>query len=232
VFDLRTTGLLRGHEDAWNGTGLNPRACSTFQVRRGDFLYAELLASVTFALVAYYDFKDRMVSDWVWVFAIAGGVAMLVERPDLLVLSLEKVGVLGALGAASILLGFFGQADGLTIVALAVGTSYWSPLPQLFAGAAVAIVHIFFTVLRNGSFKFEKLMPVEEAIKQNVWIPLEVTCEGKTVELDSSPEKAWDQLKEYLGRNAVAKTSYGVPLAGYFAIGYIVAVGALLLGLP
>jgi len=191
-------------------------------------LYAEILASITFALVAYQDFRERMVSDYVWIPAIVAGVVMLWERPDVWVFSLAKVGIFGALGALSIIFGIFGQADGLTIIAMAVGTSTFSPLPQMLAGALVAIAHICYLLVRHGSLKIEKTMPVEEAIKQNVWIPLEVTCDGRTVELDASPEKAWDSLEGYVGKNATVKTSYGVPFAGYLAVGYLLAFGALL----
>jgi hypothetical protein len=191
-------------------------------------LYAEILASITFALVAYQDLRERMVSDYVWIPAILAGVVMLWERSDVWVLSLAKVGVFGALGALSIILGLFGQADGLTIIAMAVGTSTLSPVPQMFAAAMVAIAHILYLAIRHGSLKIEKTMAVEEAVKQNVWIPLEVTCDGQTVELDSSPEKAWNALEGYLGRGATVKTSYGVPFAGYLAIGYLAAFVALL----
>jgi hypothetical protein len=191
-------------------------------------LYAEILASITFALVAYQDLRERMVSDYVWIPAILAGIVMLWERPDVWVLSLAKVGVFGALGALSIILGLFGQADGLTIIAMAVGTSTFSPIPQMFAAAMVAIAHILYLAIRHGSLKIEKTMAVEEAAKQNVWIPLEVTCDGQTVELDSSPEKAWNALEGYLGRGATVKTSYGVPFAGYLAIGYLAAFVALL----
>jgi len=197
--------------------------------RREDTrLYAEILASITFALVAYQDFRERMVSDYVWIPAIVAGVVMLWERPEVWVFSLAKVGIFGALGALSILLGLFGQADGLTIIAMAVGTSTLSPIPQMFAAAVVAIGHILFLAVRHGSLKIEKIMPVEEAVKQNVWIPLEVTSEGQTVELDSSPEKAWKALEGYLGKGATVRTSYGVPFAGYLAVGYIVAFAVLL----
>ena len=191
-------------------------------------MYAEILASITFALVAYQDLRERMVSDYVWIPAILAGVVMLWERSDVWVLSLAKVGVFGALGALSIILGLFGQADGLTIIAMAVGTSTLSPVPQMFAAAMVAIAHILYLAIRHGSLKIEKTMAVEEAVKQNVWIPLEVTCDGQTVELDSSPEKAWNALEGYLGRGATVKTSYGVPFAGYLAIGYLAAFVALL----
>ncbi len=196
-------------------------------------MYAELLASITFALVAYQDFRERMVSDYVWIPAILGGVVMLWERPDVWIFSLAKVGIFGALGSLAIILGLFGQADGLTIIAMAVGTSTLSPIPQMFAAAMVAVAHIGYLVIRHGSLKIEKTMPVEEAIKQNVWIPLEVTCDGVVTELESSPEKAWDALQGYLGKNATVKTSYGVPFAGYLAIGYLAAFVVLaLLGLP
>jgi hypothetical protein len=191
-------------------------------------LYAEILASITFALVAYQDFRERMVSDYVWIPAIVAGVVMLWERPEVWVFSLAKVGIFGALGALSIIFGLFGQADGLTIIAMAVGTSVFSPIPQMFAAAVVAMSHILYLAVRHGSLKIEKTMPVEEAVKQNTWIPLEVTCDGQMVELDNSPEKAWNALEGYLGKGATVKASYGVPFAGYLAVGYLVAFVVLL----
>jgi len=195
-------------------------------------MYAEILASITFALVAYQDFRERMVSDYVWMPAIVGGAVMLWERPDVWVFSLAKVGIFGAFGALSIILGVFGQADGLSIIAMAVGTSTYSPIPQMLAAAVVALIHIGYLVIRHGSLKIERVMPVEEAIKQNVWIPLEVTCDGTVTELDGSPEKAWDALQGYLGRGATVKTSYGVPFAGYLAIGYLAAFAAMAILAP
>jgi hypothetical protein len=191
-------------------------------------LYAEILASITFALIAYQDFRERMVSDYVWIPAIVAGAVMLWERPDVWIFSLAKVGIFTALGALSIILGVFGQADGLAIIAMSVGTSTLSPIPQMFAAALVAIGHILYLAVRHGSLKIEKTMPVEEAVNQNVWIPLEVTVDGQTVELESSPEKAWNALESYLGKGATVKASYGVPFAGYLAIGYLAAFVALL----
>jgi len=186
-------------------------------------MYAELLATVTFTLVAYQDFRERLVADWAWVPAAAGAVLMFIERPAIADLLALKLALFVLVGLASIYLGVFGQADGLALMAMPVGVSVLSPMPQLFGGAIVALAHIAYLFVINGFKKLEKTFPVEEAVKQDVWIPLEVTCESQTTELSHSPERAWEELEKFVGRNAVVRASYGVPFAGYLAIGYISA---------
>jgi hypothetical protein len=192
-------------------------------------LYAEILASSTFALVAYQDFRDRMVSDWAWAPAAVGAVVVFLERPELIDLSAAKLGLFALLGLLSVLLGAFGQADGLALAFMSVGTSYLSPLPQLFAASAMALGHILFLYARSGFRKVERTMTVEEALRQNVWIPQEVTSDGKVSKLDHSPEKAWKQLEGYVGKGAVVRATYGVPLSGYLALGYLVGFVYLML---
>jgi hypothetical protein len=194
-------------------------------------LFAEAIASVTFCLVLYQDFKDRLVSDLVWIPAALAVPVMLWEAGTLWWLAAVKLGVLAAAAIVVWAAGFFGEADAVSLAFMGIGTSILSPLPQLVGMSVASISHIFYLVVRHRSFRIERMMTVEEAEKQNVWIPREVEMDGKSVELDPSPEKAWGSLKKFEGTEAVVRGSYGVPLAGYMAIGYIAAFVSLLLNL-
>jgi len=187
-------------------------------------VFAEALASITFALVAYQDFKERMVSDWVW---IPSAIAIPILFWESGWLTAAKLAILAIAALATYLLGIFGQADSVALFFMGIGTSYLSPLPQLIGMSIASLIHISYLALKSGSLRIERFMSVEEAQSQNVWIPREVEADGRRVELSSSPEEAWDSLKKYEGSNARVKVSYGVPLAGYMAIGYIAAFIAL-----
>jgi Flp pilus assembly protein protease CpaA len=194
-------------------------------------VFAEALASFTFILVAYQDFKERMVSDWVWIPAAIAIPVSIWESGNLWWLAASKLSILAVAAIATYFLGVFGQADSIALFFMGVGTSYLSPLPQLIGMSIASLVHISYLALRSGSIRIEKFMSVEEAERQNVWIPREIESEGVRVQLSSSPEEAWDSLKKYEGSNAMVKVSYGVPLAGYMAIGYTAAFIALVLKL-
>lgn len=191
-------------------------------------MYAEALVSLTYMIVAYQDFRERMVSDWVWIPAIVSLPIFLWESHSLWWLSAIKLGIIGAAALASLLLGIFGQADSVALLFMGVGTGFLSPLPQLVGMSVAALAHISYLVVKSGSFKIERVMSLEEAEKQNVWIPRKVEVDGRSVELKGSPEEVWGALKEYEGKNAKVRGSYGVPLAGYMAIGYIAAFLAML----
>ncbi|MEM3361634.1 MAG: hypothetical protein QXV85_10570, partial [Candidatus Bathyarchaeia archaeon] len=61
----------------------------------------------------------------------------------------------------------------------------------------------------------------EEALK-GPWVPKALEYDdGKIVFLPTSPEKALDQVKQCCGKNVRVHCDYGIPLAGYVAVGYI-----------
>ncbi|MEM0117313.1 MAG: hypothetical protein QXV32_02595 [Conexivisphaerales archaeon] len=192
-------------------------------------MFAEALASVTFALVCYQDFKERMVSDWVWIPAIAAVPVSLWESGGSLWLTAVKLGIIGVAALATFLLGIFGQADSISLFFMGIGTSLLSPFPQLLGMSIAALLHISYLIIRAGSLRIEKYMSIEEAEKQNVWIPREIEADGEKIDLSASPEEAWESLKKYEGKNARVKVSYGVPLAGYMGIGYIASFIVMLL---
>ncbi|MDG6928644.1 MAG: hypothetical protein JRN39_00480 [Nitrososphaerota archaeon] len=185
-------------------------------------MFAEALVSVTFALVIYQDFKDRLVADWAWIPAAVAVPVMLYEAGGLWWLAAARLGLVAAIAAVSWAAGLFGEADSIAIAAMGIGSSPFSPLLQFLAASAVALTHMAAMMMKHRSFRMETRMSVEDAAGQNVWIPRKILMGEETVRLDSNPSKAWDSLKDYGGRGATVVASYGVPLAGYMAAGYIV----------
>src|SRR5579875_2359904 len=151
-----------------------------------------------------------MVSDWVWIPAAIAIPVSFWESGNLWWLTASKLAILAVAAVATYFLGVFGQADSIALFFMLVFfladsfafffmgivSGYLSPLPQLICMCIASLVHISYLALRSGSIRIEKFMSVEEAERQNVWIPREVEAEGARVQLSSSPEEAWESLKK------------------------------------
>jgi hypothetical protein len=145
-------------------------------------LLAEAIASISFALVCYQDFKERMVSDLAWLPAVIAVPVAMWEAGPLWWIVVAKIGFLAFVSMVGLLLQAFGEGDAIGLTLMGVGVSTFSPLPQLVAMAVAALLSITILGLRFGTLRVEKVIPLEEAAKQNIWIPVEIIVNGSSVE--------------------------------------------------
>ncbi len=189
----------------------------------GWLLIAEALASITFAIVIYQDFKERMVSDLAWIPAVVSLPVLFYESANDWRLTVFKLIVVAIVAGVSWLIGAFGQADSIALAFMGISTYALSPLPQFILMSVAALVHISWLMIKNRSFRIERTMSVEQALEQSVWIPKRLRFEDKEIQLSTNPEEAWQALDEYKGKKGEVIATYGVPLAAYMGIGYILA---------
>ena len=181
----------------------------------------EVPVCLSMAIIAYQDFRFRLVDDWAFLPAILFIPLAYILTPWALFPALFKAAVLGLLGILVYKLGLTAQADGFTLPLLGLSTGFMSPLPAMVGAGAVAGVHIAYMLIKHGLRGLTRVMSVEEALKNDKWIPKMVEMDGKVVELPMPPEKAWEKLKEFELTGARVHVSFGTPLAGYLALGYL-----------
>lgn len=148
----------------------------------GDKLYAEALASITFAIVCYQDFRERMVSDIAWIPAIVAIPVAFWEAGTLWWVVAAKIGILALVAMLGLLFQAFGEGDSIGLTLMGVGVGILSPLPQLMAMAVFALASISFIMIKHGGIRIEKVLPLEEASSQNIWIPVEIMLDGRSIE--------------------------------------------------
>lgn len=181
----------------------------------------EVPVCFSMAVIAYQDFRFRLVDDWAFLPAVLFIPLAYILMPWTLFPALFKAAMLGLLGILVYKLGLAAQADGLTLPLLGLSTGLMSPLPAIIGAGIVAGAHITYLFVKHGLKGFSRVMSVEEALKNDKWIPRTVEVEGKVIELPKSPEKAWEMLKDFELTEARVHTSFGTPLAGYLALGYL-----------
>lgn len=170
-------------------------------------------------VVAYQDFKYRMVDDRAFLPALAFFPLLYWLSPEMLAPVLMKVAMLGCLGLAIYLLGLAAQADAIILPLLALSSDELSPITTFLFSGIVASAHLIYATCKYK--KFERVVDVEGALMDGTWIPVRVIRDGVEEELPRSPEKAWKKLEEFRGENVKVVVSFGTPLAGYFALGYV-----------
>jgi len=179
----------------------------------------EIPVLASMLIIAYQDFRYRLVDDWAFVPALAFLPILYWLGPEMLVPVLVKAAILGGFGLAIYLFGLAAQADAIVLPLLALSTDELSPIPTFVLSGFVAGIHILYVISKYR--KLERVVDVESALKDDMWIPKKVIREDGEEELPMSPEKAWEKLEEYRGEDVKVLVSFGTPLAGYFALGYL-----------
>ena len=184
-------------------------------------MIADLPVCVSMAIIAYQDFKNRLVDDWAFLPSLIFFPLALLIYPHILTPVIVKALIMGLLGLLVYKLGLAAQADAIILPLLTFSTGALSPLPSFVGAGIVGLTHISYVFLKRGSKGFSKIVSVEDALKDDKWIPRKVILGDVEEELPMPPEKAWDKLREYRDEKAEVLVSFGTPLAGYFALGYL-----------
>ncbi len=179
----------------------------------------ELPVLASMLIIAYQDFRYRLVDDWAFVPALAFLPLLYWLNPEMIVPVLMKAAILGAFGLAIYLLGLAAQADAMVLPLLALSTDRLSPISTFLFAGLIAGMHILYVISKYR--KLERVVDVESALKDDTWVPKKVIKEDGEEELPMSPERAWEKLEEFRGRDVKVVVSFGTPLAGYFALGYL-----------
>jgi hypothetical protein len=186
-------------------------------------VYAQLLLCASFLIASYQDVKNRAVSDLVWIPAIVGTAYIFyydltVATADL-ELEVVRVALIGGIALAFAFFGGIGEADAIAIAFVAADPYPLSPIPALFAGGAVALVHIGYEYI-VGNAKGGQVIPIERFLKEQRWIPKALIKDGVRTEVSSDVNVAREDVEAKQSPGAMVEVSYGVPTAAYLGLGY------------
>ena len=181
-----------------------------------------LLLSITIicagmAIIAYQDFSKREVSDLVLCFPAVGLVILAFYNYRLASIGTLMLIVLLAIGYILYRYGMIAQGDVMTIPL--ISTMIYAMPYIAISMAAVTLAHMVYLGLVQG-WKFKKSVSVEQARRENCWIPESI--DG--VKLNGPPESAYETLAKWENPQSIVEESYGLPLAGYVALGSIIGV--------
>ena len=171
----------------------------------------------TMVLVAYQDFRYREIVDWTYVPSIFFLVLGYGEPwfPQFLV-------AFATLSAASVCLykmGAFSSADAIVLPLLAFDTSVLAPAYSTILSTVPMAFDLLHAFIKYGGL-YKILSP--EDVLRGPWVPKLIEySHGETVPVEGSPEKGLEAVKRVCGENVRVHCSYGIPLAGYLAIGYV-----------
>ncbi len=169
--------------------------------------------SLSYLPVAYQDFKERMVSD---VYLVLPYVSFLVTLYIMNYRAIPYIAMAVLLLAAGWILYKKGLLASGDVVAL----------PLIFSSAYafeyvaimimfVFIIHITWFVSKNG-MKFNRQVNGNIAKKDSKWLPVKVNGQAISGNIDSLYDKLNDEDN--------VEETYGVPLAGYIALGNTVGI--------
>lgn len=186
-------------------------------------MYAQLLLCASFLIASYQDVKDRAVSDLVWIPAIAGTAYIFyydftVTTADFQ-LEVVRVALIGGIAFAFAFFGGIGEADAIAIAFVAADPYPLSPIPALFAGGAVALVHIGYEYM-VGNARGGRVIPIEKFLKEQRWIPKALIKDGVKTEVNRDVNVAREEVEAKQSPGAMVEVSYGVPTAAYLGLGY------------
>jgi hypothetical protein len=182
--------------------------------------------AASFAIAAYQDVRYRAVNDLAWVPALVG-VAWVVYSLHVnasafaLELVVIKVVLIGGIALAFTLLGGIGQADAIALAFISADPYTISPLPALFATAAVALSHIGYE-FAVGNARGEKTIPMAQFLREQRWIPKAIVSDGNRAEVNSDVNLAREEVEAAGKPDATVEVSYGVPTVAYLGVGYVV----------
>jgi hypothetical protein len=196
-------------------------------------LYAQLLIAVSFAIASYQDFKERAVSDLVWIPAVVGTAYVVYSYyafypTQSLEFLLIKIALIGGIALAFAFFGGIGQADAIAIAFVAADPYPLSPVPPLFAAAFVALSHIGYEYA-VGNARGGRTIPMEQFLREQRWIPKAVIANEVRTEVNRDVNVAREEVEAMNLQNASVEVSYGVPTVAYLGIGYVVYLVYLVL---
>ena len=188
-------------------------------------MYAQLLIAASFVFASYQDFKDRAVSDLVWIPAVIGiGYGVYYGYTGFTTAGFEflilKVALVGGIALVFTLLGGIGQADAIAMAAIAGDPNPLSPFVPLFFGAVVALVHIGYE-FAVGNARGGRTIPMDQFLREQRWIPKAIVADGTRTEVSSDVNVAREEVEAANKGDAQVEVKYGVPTVAYLGIGFV-----------
>lgn len=186
----------------------------------------QILMAASFLIAGYQDVKERLVSDLVWVPAIAGVAVALYFYPSQDLFTLVRVGIIGAIALFVTRYGFVGEADGIAFVLVVADPAPLAPLPVLFGIAAVALSHIGYLYVSGLAGK-DKVITISQFRAEARWIPKAVLVGGEKRDVDKNVNISREDVEKIADESALVDVQYGVPTVAYIAGGYIIYLAYL-----
>ena len=187
-------------------------------------MYAQLLIAVSFAIASYQDVKERAVNDLVWIPALVAVVYVAYwyavnETSTEIEFFVVKLALVGGIALAFTILGGIGQADAIALALIAADPYPLSPLAPLFAGSAVALVHIAYEYA-TGNAK-GRTISMEQFLREQRWIPKAIISDGARTPVSADVNVAREEVEAANKPGAEVEVKYGVPTVAYLGLGYM-----------
>lgn len=189
-------------------------------------MIVEILMAISFVIAGYQDFKDRLVSDLVWIPAVVGVVLTLYFLPSEAVLLLVRIAVVGGLAFLVTRLGYLGEADGIAFVLIASVSSFIDLFLLLFTIAGVSLAAIGYLYVTGMAGK-DKVISIQQFRSEARWIPKAIITGGQRQEVDQNVNVSREEVEKITDETAMVEVQYGVPNIEYIAAGYVIFVGIL-----
>jgi hypothetical protein len=183
-------------------------------------LYSQILLAVSLALAGYFDVKERLVSDLLWIPGAVGVVVLFFLLPAEIVPLLIRLGLVGAIGLAFARFGFIGEADAIALVIATSDPSIFSLIYIMLATGVVALLHIASLYLMGFVGK-SRFIPLEQFKAEARWIPKAIVVGGVSSEVKNNVNISREEVEKDAPVGSMIEVQYGVPTVAYIAIGYL-----------
>jgi hypothetical protein len=183
-------------------------------------LYAQILLAASLLIAGYQDVRERLVSDLVWIPALAGAALVFILAPFLWLMLALRLALVGGVSFGFTRYGSIGQADAIALVLVSTDPSPLSPVPILLAGGVVALSHIAFLFFRGYVGK-SRVIPIAQFKREARWIPRAVIINGVKNEVEKDVNISRDSVEKVADENAMIEVQYGVPTVAYIGAGYL-----------
>ncbi len=189
-------------------------------------MFVQILMAFSFLVAGYQDFRERLVSDLVWVPAVIGVVLTLYFLPSQAIDLLIRIAVVGGLAFVITRLGFLGEADGIAFVLIAAVPMPLDLLVLLFAIAGVALSAIGYLYFTGIAGK-DKVISIQQFRSEARWIPKSVIVGSEKTNVSDNVNVSREEVEKITDENAMVEVQYGVPNIEYIAAGYMIFLGFL-----
>jgi hypothetical protein len=190
-------------------------------------LFLQILMGISFLLAGYQDFKDRLVSDLVWIPAGIGVILTFYFLPSSQDLPLlARIAAVGVIAFVVTRYGFLGEADGIAFVLIVAVPSPLDLLVLLFAVAAVALSAIGYLYFTGMAGK-DKVISIQQFRAEARWIPKAIIVGGERKDVDKNVNVSREDVEKTTDETAMVEVQYGVPNIEYIALGYLIYIGFL-----
>jgi hypothetical protein len=192
-------------------------------------LYFQLLIAASLAIAGYFDVKERLVSDLVWIPALAGAGLVIYFDPSFGLLL--KLGLVGGVGLAFAWYGAVGEADAIAFAFVTADIYLFSPIPALLATGVVIAVHLAYLYFA-GFIGKPKVVSLAQFRAEARWIPRAVFKGEVRTEVKRNVNLSRELVEEMGSEGAMVEVQYGVPDVAYIAVGYAVYLVYLVVTQP